>query len=50
MKPLVYYHSKSHTRFRRRMDKKFKRKEVIKYFKYQERVDGIKETMKKKGF
>lgn len=49
MKPLIHYHSKEHTRFKRKMDKEFKRKEAIKTLKYQERVDKIKKTIKKKG-
>lgn len=41
--------NKYHSRFKRKKDKVFKRKEVIKSLVYQSKVDAIKKTMRKKG-
>lgn len=40
---------KVHSRFKREMDQKFKRKEVIKTSRYQKIADGYKKTISKKG-
>lgn len=41
--------NKHHNRFKRKRDRFFKRKEVIKSLVYQSKVDVIKRTIKKKG-
>lgn len=41
--------NKHYSRFKRKRDRVFKRKEVIKSLVYQSKVDAIKKTIKKKG-
>lgn len=45
----IHARSKNHTRFKRKHDEKFKKREMIKHAKYQKKVDYVINGWKKKG-